>query len=132
MSTQPNDALRRLLCARHTVLEKALELLAPDSATAAEALTLPTESSKRLDLIANEITGELLLLRAVLEKIDDGTFVQCTELGNDITEARLQAYACGLLCAAGVAPADCAQTDAECLSQVDEKIDEWQRSLRSA
>lgn len=132
MKSSINVALRGRLRARQKVLETAIEILQRDDADAAGHATIQSESSTMLDAIGNEIAGELLLLSATLGRLDDGSYGRCADCGSDISESRLQRFMYAQLCEPCAERAGGEAGEADSANPIDEKIDELQRTLRSA
>ena len=50
------------------------------------------EDTEVVDALGNEARDELLRIAATLQRIEDGSYGKCTECGDEIDNARLEAY----------------------------------------
>ena len=106
--------VREQLTARKQELHELLERiranlgrrLDPDAKERAKEL----EDRDVVDALGNDATGELTLIAATLERLDNGRYGICEECASPIGYARLAAYPCASLCI------DCAE-DVERLSK---------------
>lgn len=104
MNTSDLDtaALRAQLDERRAELEQLLERirsnigrgLHPDSKERAKEL----EDSEVVDALGNEARSELKLIRATLERLDQGDYDRCRGCGEEIGRQRLEAYPYASLC----------------------------------
>lgn len=104
MTSSDFDApgLRRRLGERRAELTALLERirsnigrpLDPDSKERAKEL----EDRDVVDTLGNEAMSELRLIRATLERLDQGDYGRCGRCGDDIPRQRLAAYPYAALC----------------------------------
>lgn len=103
MNFRDNDAIRRQLLARQQQLEDIINLLRGKPPGNEASSFSGQEDSELIDTIGNEATGELFLLRATLNRLDDSSFGQCTKCNAIISDERLAQYVYAQLCT------DCAE-----------------------
>lgn len=93
-----NGGTLRQLLARQKELERLIDSLR-NGAENDETKTRTPENIDLIDSVGNEVTGELLLVRAALQRLKDGSFGTCNRCSASISNERLQRYAYALLCA---------------------------------
>jgi len=94
----------RLAELSHEIEEIDHTLREPDNADTEERAT-ENEDDEVLEGLGNQALGEISQIEAALKRIDLGTYGQCTECGNDISEPRLEAMPYAAKCI------DCAALD---------------------
>ncbi|MGB5245682.1 MAG: hypothetical protein WBM54_08530 [Woeseia sp.] len=99
MIFRDNDAIRRQLLARQQELEDLIDLLRGKTVGDRQMALSGKEDSELIDTIGNDATGELLLVRAILNRLDDGSYGQCTKCAATISDERLADFPYALLCA---------------------------------
>lgn len=98
MIFRDHDAVRRRLMARQQELEDLIESLRGKKAGATSLAPAAQENSELIDTIGNDATGELFLVRATLNRLDDGSFGQCVQCGAPISTDRITDYPYASLC----------------------------------
>ncbi|NNE59329.1 MAG: hypothetical protein HKN35_00360, partial [Woeseia sp.] len=93
MNSQDDDARLRQLLARQEELTRLIDLLRGNDASHDD---LPTkrlqnteEDSDLIDSVGNDVAGELLLLRAAIQRLESGVFGQCVKCTAQISDKRL-------------------------------------------
>ena len=98
MKIPDHDGIIRQLLARQKELERLIELLRSSAMNGNDATARMAEDNDLIDSVGNEVTGELLLLRATLQRLNEGSYGICDRCKGGISQERLQNYVYATLC----------------------------------